>query len=281
MNRILLKSGHEISYFEQGQGPLLFLIHGFGGTHSDWQSTLDAFTPHYRVIIPDFMRQYMQDPKRENPLTFFDHVEILHEFVKVISHDQSERYIVGASYGGALTWGVLIHNPELFKAAVLVGPMPCNPTLKFENRTIKVFVDLARHPLLLELYLVSPLGKIRLPLIESIFHAPWIRPGRRRKFAFLSPRKAKLISHVIRSFAWIVRHEDWAYWESRFHRIKQRVQILYGSDDRIFKEGVNTGFARAIPGAEVKMIDNCGHLAMLEQPKQIAEEILKFFKTCE
>jgi pimeloyl-ACP methyl ester carboxylesterase len=275
---VQLKSGHEISYLEKGQGPALFLIHGFGGTHSDWDSTVEVLSQHYRLIVPDFMRQYMKDPKREFPLKFSDHVEILHEFVRTVSGDDSQRYIAGASYGGAITWGLLIHNPELFKAAVLIGPMPANPGAKFENKTLKAFVDLAKHPLLLELYLLSPLGKIRLPLIESVFHAPWIKPGKRRKLGFLTPRKTRLISHVIRSFAWIVLQEDWAYWESRFHRIKQPVQILYGTEDRIFKEGVNINLCRSIPGSEIKVLENCGHLAMLEQPALVTAEILQFLK---
>ena len=40
------------SYVEEGEGPILLLLHGLFGALSNWQHVIDKFSTHYKVIIP-------------------------------------------------------------------------------------------------------------------------------------------------------------------------------------------------------------------------------------
>src|SRR5438876_4676807 len=46
-------NGIKLFYEERGSGHPLLLLHGGSSTHSDWQSQLPAWAPHFRAIMPD------------------------------------------------------------------------------------------------------------------------------------------------------------------------------------------------------------------------------------
>lgn len=49
--------------------------------------------------------------------------------------------------------------------------------------------------------------------------------------------------------------------------------VLCGREDQVTPPEVHTEIAEAIPGARLAIIENCGHLAPLEQPKQVTREL--------
>jgi pimeloyl-ACP methyl ester carboxylesterase len=46
-------NGIEMYYDVSGIGPPLVLLHGFGGSGQDWNSTRGEYANAYRVIVPD------------------------------------------------------------------------------------------------------------------------------------------------------------------------------------------------------------------------------------
>jgi pimeloyl-ACP methyl ester carboxylesterase len=53
--------------------------------------------------------------------------------------------------------------------------------------------------------------------------------------------------------------------------------IVWGQDDRIVPLECATLYQRAIPGASVSILDQCGHFAHLDQPRRVAETLHEFF----
>ena len=43
---------HGYEFVDEGQGPVLLLLHGLFGALSNWQDVVREFAPDYRVIIP-------------------------------------------------------------------------------------------------------------------------------------------------------------------------------------------------------------------------------------
>ena len=278
MNHVLVQ-GRQVSYEKRGDGPVCFLIHGFGGNHADWHATALLLEKHFTLIIPNLTPLLLVRPG-QTPLTFEVHAELVSDFIKLILRElgiTKPAFGLGSSYGGALLWATAIQHPQLLSAYTLISPMPPAPYQKLKNNTIRTFIHLARHPLLFYAYLRSPLGRIRLPFIEVLFHAPWLRPEKSRRLAHLTERKIKIIVHVMGCFSWLVLHEDWAFWESRLSLIEKPVRILWGADDHLFKPGENVLLQKCIPGSELTIVDNAGHLAMIEAPEQISQLAKLFF----
>jgi pimeloyl-ACP methyl ester carboxylesterase len=45
--------GRSVTYAEAGEGPVLLLIHGMGGTFENWQEVVEPLSRRHKVIAPD------------------------------------------------------------------------------------------------------------------------------------------------------------------------------------------------------------------------------------
>jgi hypothetical protein len=59
-------------------------------------------------------------------------------------------------------------------------------------------------------------------------------------------------------------------------RIRQPVLAVWGREDRIVPMYRSAVLARAIPHAELRIVDRCGHIAMLEQPGEFNRHVAEF-----
>jgi pimeloyl-ACP methyl ester carboxylesterase len=48
-------NGHELSYLDSGDGPVVLFIHGLTGSHRSWAHQIDAMNTDHRVLAPDLL----------------------------------------------------------------------------------------------------------------------------------------------------------------------------------------------------------------------------------
>lgn len=58
--------------------------------------------------------------------------------------------------------------------------------------------------------------------------------------------------------------------------IEQKVLLLWGKQDKILDPKYVLEFERDLKRVQTRLIDDCGHVAHLEQSERCADEILKF-----
>ncbi len=113
-----------LHYIEEGNGPLVVLLHGFPDFWYGWRNQIPTLSKSYRVIALD-MRGYNLS---EKPIRVKDYrLSILAsdvaELIKSLGEDQA--FIVGHDWGGAVAWALATHYPRLVaKLAVLNLPHP-------------------------------------------------------------------------------------------------------------------------------------------------------------
>jgi pimeloyl-ACP methyl ester carboxylesterase len=61
-------------------------------------------------------------------------------------------------------------------------------------------------------------------------------------------------------------------------RVKCRTLVLCGAQDIATPPELGRELARLIPGAEFSLIENAGHLSCIEQPEQVVERMMRFFR---
>jgi pimeloyl-ACP methyl ester carboxylesterase len=64
--------------------------------------------------------------------------------------------------------------------------------------------------------------------------------------------------------------------KSRLHRIRIPTLILWGTHDRVLREGYGRAYCAAIPNARFEPIEKAGHLPHIEQPQVFADRVLAF-----
>ena len=65
------------------------------------------------------------------------------------------------------------------------------------------------------------------------------------------------------------------------HRLQQPVLLVWGRDDRMIALSGSRRLLREVPHARLAVLDQCGHLPMLEQPERFNAAVTDFLRAVE
>lgn len=111
----------EFAYLEEGEGPLVLLLHGFPDTPHTWSHQMPALAAAgYRVVAP-YLRGY---PPTEIPKDgFYDKATLakdIAELIKALGNGKPV-HLVGQDWGAIISYAVLAAFPELIRRAVVMA----------------------------------------------------------------------------------------------------------------------------------------------------------------
>lgn len=114
-------NGLEFAYIEEGEGPLVLLLHGFPDTPHTWSHQMPALAAAgYHVVAP-YLRGY---PPTEIPKDgFYDKATLANDIAALIRALGGGRpvHLVGQDWGAIITYAVLAAFPELIRRAVVMA----------------------------------------------------------------------------------------------------------------------------------------------------------------
>jgi pimeloyl-ACP methyl ester carboxylesterase len=124
--RIIECNGIRINIAEQGEGPLVLLVHGFPESWFSWRHQIDALAASgFRVVAPD-MRGY---GKSDAPQAI-DQYTILHlvgDMVGILDAlGAATAVIVGHDWGASVAWQAALMRPDRFRAVAALS-IPFRP----------------------------------------------------------------------------------------------------------------------------------------------------------
>ncbi|MCE2824501.1 MAG: alpha/beta hydrolase [Sediminibacterium sp.] len=127
----------QMGYQKTGTGPAVILLHGFGEDHSIFNSTVTALEKNYTVYTPDLPGTGMSSiNSNEYPANFS--IEYLADSVAALTHHEkiNNCTLLGHSMGGYTTMAFANKYPGYLNAFGLLHStaLPDTP-LKIENRT--------------------------------------------------------------------------------------------------------------------------------------------------
>src|SRR5687768_7332028 len=102
-----LKKEDKFQYIEEGEGPVLLLLHGLFGALSNWSRVLGHFSRKYKVVIP--LMPIYQMPLLKTSVDGLS--DFIHEFVQFKSY--SSVTLLGNSLGGHVGLVYTLDHPEM------------------------------------------------------------------------------------------------------------------------------------------------------------------------
>ena len=230
------ESGHK--YIEQGEGPVLIVLHGLFGALSNFQDVLDEFSKDYLVVIPIM-------PIYELPLLKTNVKELasyIHDFIEYKGYGQVA--LLGNSLGGHVSLVYTVAHPEKVNALVLTGSSGLYENAfggSFPRREDRDYIRKK-----VETTFFDPANATD-ELVEEVFG---IINDRNRLIRVLAIAKSA-IRHNMR--------ED-------LPSIKIPVCLIWGKNDGVTPPEVAEEFHERLPSSELNWIDKCGHAPMMEHP---------------
>ncbi|WP_166242368.1 alpha/beta fold hydrolase [Paenibacillus turpanensis] len=250
-----------LHYVRKGSGYPVVLIHGFPFSHTMWEPQIEMLSKDYDVIAPD-LPGFGGSPV-VNPITIAEMADQVAELLS--SLEIRKCIIVGFSMGGYVSFELLQRHSELAGGLVLADTKAGNDTEegKAGRRKLAEAVIANGSGAASE----AMLGKLLAPNASTV--KPELVQQVDRMIREASPEAIAAASLAM---------AERADMTSSLGDIRIPVLVLVGSEDGITPPDGAKQMASAISEASVKVIDQAGHLANLEQPQAFTEALLEWLK---
>lgn len=252
----------QLYYEEYGEGPPLLLVAGLGGVGSYWRPQLEAFIPHYRVIIHDHRGtgqstrseiSYSLDQMSADVLALMDHLKL------------DSAHLVGHSTGGAIGQTLAITAPQRIDSMVLYASW--TKTDAFMGRVMRARKALLQNGV-----------DDYIELSPALLYPDWWLNNNPDKLAALDQAtKAGFPSaSIAASRCQAIIDFDRT---SELHRIDRPTSILCARDDFLTPLYFSEELARKIPGARLKVLDKGGHAVSQVDPAAFNTAVLELLQS--
>lgn len=250
--------GFRMAYREKGQGQAVILLHGFCGSSSYWDKLLPLLPATSRFIVPD-QRGHGDSGAPDGVYTMETLAEDVAQLIQKL--DLGKTIVLGHSYGGYSTLAFAEHYPELLAGYGLIhsaafpdseegkqGRLKGQETIK--DKGLSVFIDGLVPKLFAPAHLQS--------MPEAVQEAIRIGNG-------TSPEGAINTLEGMR-----LRPDRNRVLETA----RVPVLLVAGQHDQIVP--VERTFTVSGDRFTQCMIEDAGHMSMVESPQKLADAIVSF-----
>jgi len=250
-----LKS-HRIAYLERkGPGQDMVLLHGFGGNKDYWTRFVRHIPDKYHIYAFDLPGH--GDSSRESDFKY-DILSMAKVFNNTIDKLEIDPFhLAGNSLGGYLSTIHAANNPEDIISLCLIDPGGVRPPKK---SWLQKEMEQGKNPLV-------PRNREEFDkLMDMGFYGeppfPWpVEAVAARNAINRAEFKAKMWGDLI---------SDWIFAESLLHKLNMPVLLIWGKNDELLDVSCVQVYEKHIPQIKTHVIEKCGHVPMLELPRETA-----------
>lgn len=257
---IQLAGGLHYVYLEGGNGEPLMLLHGFGADKDNFTPVAGYLKTRYRVIIPDHIgfgeSAHPVDADYSPPAQ----AKRLRAFAQALG--VTSLHLGGNSMGGQIAMTYAALYPEEVKSLWLLDPSGVWSAPKSVTQT--TMETTGQNPLLIKKE--DDLVKLFQLAMSSPPYIP------RSILNVLAKQRIKNYTLEQRIFMEMITDSV----EQRVTGLATPALVVWGSEDRLLNVEASKILNKLMPRSQVIVMQHIGHLPMFENPKQSAQDYLKF-----
>ncbi|TFF69331.1 MAG: alpha/beta hydrolase [Promethearchaeota archaeon] len=239
-------------YRKNNSKTVIIFIHGSGGDASTWKNQILANNSH-SVIALDLPSHGKSDKFEKLSLNLY--VDVLTKLIEALNY---ERIILGGhSLGGAVIQSYYFLYPQNLDGLILIS----------------TGAKLRVSPAILE--------SLKQDYEKYLIYLNNVAFSKKTKNSIMNEYKDK--SSLIGAE---VTYQDFKICDNfdlfeKTNLIKAPSLIICGTDDKLTPVKYSQYFHNKIPNSTLVLIENAGHMVMLEKYKEVNESIIKFVKSLE
>ena len=309
-HRMVETNGIKIHLAEQGEGPVVLMLHGFPESWYSWRHQLPALADAgYHVICPD-VRGYGQSDAPE-AIEAYSMKQLTADAVGILDAlDIENAVVVGHDWGAPMAWNSAFLYPDRFRAVVGMsvpfsqrGPMPPTQLFKQVFKDNFFYILYFQEPGVAEAELEADVRRfLRLFMHSASADGPEraLMPAKKKDEKFLDG-----MEDPDELPSWLTK-ADLDFYTAEFERtglrgglnryrnmdrdweeltelenatIQQPALFLAGEKDPVIQMAPPEGMKAHIPNLQFPaFIPNCGHWTQQEKPAEVNAALIKFLK---
>jgi len=263
-------NGRMMRYYQTGNGEDIIFIHGSMGSVEDWEALYPLLKDRYRITAFDRPGMGFSDIK-ENDYTIDGNAIIAREIINRL--ELKKVIIVGHSYGGAIALRMAIEHDANIKGYLLLAPIGYlidDPNAGFFT-TKMISIPIYGKGLLVFLNPIIGGGKVEKNLLrymkgdEALFPENFI-PFRKELWN-------KAISMATRARQTDSYNNEIMNYANQYAKIKHRVSIIAGENDRRQIVIQNDRMAEEIPNCKYVKLKSANHYIQYARPNEVVKAL--------
>ena len=254
----------ELSGREEGSGPSIVLLHGIGGNHVVWNEVIPLLAREFHVLAPDLRGHGRSSAPPSSHFTFAELEGDVREFLD--HRGVKAPHLVGVSGGALLALRFALDRSDGLRSLTMVsGAAYTDP----HTRAVAERWE--------ETYAREGPDAFALRVLKDLYYPDWIEAHLdvADQLRAMAP-KMDLGPAIQWSRAMRVFDE-----RSRIGGLRVPTLIIQGMDDAVIDASHGRILRQSIPGAQIRILPETGHMIPLERPAETAEAIAAFVRSVE
>ncbi len=266
------RDGHVMSYLDEGQGPVLVLLHGNPSWSYLYRNVVSLLSGQYRVIVPDHIGCGFFEKPAAFSYRLQDHIDNIED---LLAHLHIEHCVLGMhDWGGAIGMGWATRFPEKIKGFVVFN------TAAFRSPRIPLRINICRIPLLGQLLVQGFNGFAR----GAVYMAVVKKMPQNIAKAFVTPYnnwQNRIATHrFITDIPLKPSHPSYAALqklEEGLADVQDKPMIIFwGGKDFCFNDSFYEEWQRRFPQADCHYYAHAGHYVLEDAFGEIKDPLQKF-----
>jgi 2-hydroxy-6-oxonona-2,4-dienedioate hydrolase len=236
------------TYLDTGKGQPIILLHGLFGNLSNWEKVAEEFSSSHRVIIPRLPLYdiSLTDTRLDKLVRFLDN------FIK--RRELKDIILMGNSLGGHVALLYALEHPENVGKIILAGSSGL-----FENSLGGSFPRMKDYEYVSEKVKYTFYNKevVTKELVDEVYETVQSRSKTLSLIGLARAAQRQNLSDVL-------------------NQIKIPTLLVWGLQDEITPPETALEFHDRIPNSQIRFLDQCGHVPMMEQPVLFNQYVSEF-----
>lgn len=265
--RFDLGKGHTMSYLDEGQGPVIVMLHGNPTWSFFYRNLVLQLRDRYRLIVPDHLGCGLSDKPQDYPYRLADHIANLERLIDHLGI--TKHALMVHDWGGAIGYGYAGRHPERIAAQIIMN------TAAFRSTEIPKRISLCRVPRLGAL-LVRGLNAFAG---AAVWMAVTKRLPAKVRQGFLAPYDSwanrVAVLRFVEDIPLTPEHPSWETLlvvEGGLEQFRDLpTLILWGGKDFCFTESFYKEWQRRFPGARSIYLESAGHYLLEDAGAEVKQ----------
>jgi 3-oxoadipate enol-lactonase len=246
---------------DEGSGSAVLLLHMVGGSHTVWNALIPGLAKEYRVLAPD-LRGHGKSPAPPGSLYTFDELE--GDLVRLLdAKSVDSAFVVGLSGGALLALRLTLDHPERVRGLVMVSGAAYtdNHTRSISQRWAQTLDHDGRDA-------------FGLRLLKDLYYPDWIEAH----LDFADSVRANVETQDFGpAHHWAAAMERFDE-RNRIASVRVPTLIVQAMDDQVVDASHGRILRQSIPGSQIRILPQTGHMIPIERPAETLEAISGFLR---
>ena len=262
-------AGHRWTYAyrdaDTADAPTVVMLHGFTGSKENWYPLAASLQGRYRLLIPDLPGWGESERKPDRVYGFTQQAANVDAFIRALSPGKPV-VLLGHSMGGGIAALAAARYPQEIARVGLLDAAG----VRFKDNAFGLDVLAGKNP-----FGVEDDASLQR-YIDIVFHdakaKPWLPwPA---STALIRKRRADaafeqgVLDRIGRSEESLLPGDEAV-------RIRQPALLLWCRQDAVIDASAMDLYAQRIPQARAVLLDGCGHMSLMERPREVADAVVK------